>query len=481
MNKLNEWIIPQILLAPDGAAGGDQNTQDDNHQNDHSDQPDDQEIELTDDTDLAQLDNDSIYQIMELDNVQIDKLTDWVRGGMKESLLFKDIKIADDETDDKNNKNTADVDDEKNQDKDPDYKTKGKNLNDDDSVKNNDGKEKQDDKTPVKPNAEPDKTDSVKTIKINDEYISNQIAKLKEQLKDKDPDLVNKQVSNLTSILNSIKDGEMDARTLKNYINAQTYIKTLKSPFDKDWKPDARVVNTPEYIEKANKQKQQMIANAIKEKYPDYPESGDPEDIAEWEDSLTNRQFDEYKAIKKQRADEISDRYDRYQYLTENWEDIARDTVKSEVQLFSEKLKSLKINQKDLGINTLDLDDKNYNEYLYKHIMFDEKGNPNPDVFLFVDNVIPIVKPFSVYNALMNINLDQIIALREIEARKEAYKKGISDQPDPSLSDNQQNPGQRDEIDFNEDMFDDDISIDQHENMLSKIKNKILRERKNRI
>lgn len=463
MNKFFMWVIPPKFYSPDGSEGGDPGKPEDENL----------ELDLTDDTDLSQLDPDSIYQIMEMDNIQEDKLLDWIKSGSKEQLFFKDIKEAEKSDDDKK---TDDAADPQNPNKDADDKDKQDDTDNADPNKADDSTAKDPGKTDQKADADKDKTLEAKTIKVSEEYIAGQIAKLKDQLKGKDPDLIDKQVTNLETILNSIKDGEMDGRSLKNYINAQTYIKTLKSPLDKDWKPDPKVVSTPEYIEKATKQKQQMIADAIREKYPDYPADGDQEAVQDFEDSLTNREYDEYKNIKQQRASEISDRYDRYQHLAENWEDIARDTVKSEILLFSKKLESYKIKAQDLGISNLDLDDKNYNEYLYKHVLFDDKGNPNPDVFTFVDNVIPIVKPFSVYNNLMNANLDQIIALKEAAARKEAYRKGIDDQPDPSLSDNQQNPGQRDEITINENSFDDDsLTPEQHDSMLAKIKNSIIR------
>lgn len=460
------WIIPPVCFAPDGSEGGDPKPED-------KIEDENLELDLTDDTDLSQLDAESIYQIMEMDNIQESKLMDWVKSGMKEQLFFKDIKeaeISDDE------KKTDDAADPQNPNKDADDKDKQIDKDNADPNKPIDGTEKPADKTAAKADADKDKTLETKTIKVSEEYIANQLAKLKEQLKGKDPDLIDKQVNNLEVILTSIKDGEMDGRSLKNYINAQTYIKTLKTPLDKDWKPDPKVVNTPEYIEKATKQKQQMIADAIREKYPDYPTDGDKAAVQDFEDSLTNREYDEYKIIKQERAGEISDRYDRYQHLTENWEDIARDTVKSEIYLFTKKLESLKIKAQDLGISNLDLDDKNYNEYLYKNVLFDEKGNPKDDIFTFVDNVIPVVKPFSIYNTLVNANMDQIIALREAAARKEAYRKGIDDQPDPSLSDNQQNPGQRDEITINENSFDDDsLTPEQHDSLLAKLKNSIIR------
>lgn len=468
MSKLFSWIIPQQLFAPDGADGGDLNKEEEKIEDE------DLELDLTDETDLSQLDSESLYQIMEMDDIQHDKLMEWIKNGSKDPLLFKDIKEIG-EPDEKKSDDAADQQDQV----DPDAKKDGSTSDaDKTSDKNADSTAKDTGKTDQQADANKDKTLDVKTITIDEEYINKQIANLREQLKGKDPDTVEKQAANLESILNGVKGGVMDSRSLRNYVNSQTYIKTLKSPFDKDWKPDPKIVNAPEYVEKANKQKQQMIADAIKDKYPDYPSDGDPEAVNDWEDSLSNREYEEYKTIKTKTASEINDRYDRYQYLTENWEDIARDTVKSEVTLFMKKLDSYKIKPQDLGINTLDLDDKNYNEYLYKNLLFDEKGVPSETVFTFVDGVIPVVKPFSIYHGLMEKNLDQIIALREVAARKEAYRKGIDDQPDPSLSDNQQNPGQRDEIVIDENAITDDTSAEHDQNVLNKLKNSILSGRK---
>lgn len=466
MKTLLEWIKPQVFFAPDGADGGDPPKLEDDNQDENL------ELDLTDETDLSELDAQSIADIMEMDDIKHDVFTEWIKNGSKEKLLFKDIKEVKSDED----KKLDDAADQQDQDEDADTKDK---LPADDDAKDkstDDSTAKDPGKTDQKADADKDKTLDVKTITVDEKYIQKQLENLKEQLKGKDPSTVEKQVANMESILNSVKGEVMSGKAFRNYVNAQTYIKTLKTPLDKDWKPDPKITQTPEYIEKATKQKQSMIADAIKDKYPDYPEDGDPDAVKDFEDSLTNREYDEYKNIMRTKAAEISDRYDRYQHLAENWEDIARDTVKSEAELFIKKLESFKIKPQDLGISQLDLDENNYNEYLYKNLLFDAKGVPNPEIFTFVDNVIPVVKPFSLYNALLNANLEQIIQLREAAARKEAYRKGIDDQPDPSLSDNQQNPGQRDEITLDDLSFDDDsMTMEQHDNLLQKAKSMVLR------
>jgi hypothetical protein len=471
MKHLFEWIIPQVFFAPDGAEGGESKEPDEIEGEDQNQEP--EEVELTDDLDLSELDSESIYEIMELDNIQEDKILDWVKTGMKEKLLYKDVKVAKEETktDDAADQQVSDQD--KDAVSDPEDKDKSDVV--DDSKKDGDSTTKEPGKTDSKDDVNADKTAEAKTIKITDEYITKQIANLKEQLKGKDPDAIEKQVSNLESILGGVKGDEMTPRVLRNYVNAQNYIKTLKTPFDKDWKPDPAVVNTPEYIEKATKQKQLMIAEAIKQKYPDYPADADLEAIQDFEDGLSNREYDAYKELRDGEGKRISDNYDRHQHLAENWEDIARDTLQSEIQLFKKSLEDKKISLKDLGIQSLDLDDKLYNEYLYNNLLFDAKGNPNPNVFTFVDNVIPVVKPMSVFNALRDLHFDNIIALREAAARKEAYRKGIDDQPDPSLSDYQQQPGQRDEIEIDDKSFDDDLSLEENEKLLQRVKNTILK------
>lgn len=451
------------MFAPDAAAGGD--PPDPTPDPIPEPTPDKElEIELSDDTNLQELESESIQEIMEMDNIQLDKVLDWVKMGMKDPLLYKDIKeIVKKEKDD------AEHHDKDPGDADPDDKTVTDAIDADDNNAGSDAA-----KPDPKPADEKDKTLEPKIVIVNEDFIQKQLQSLRDQLKGKDPAAIEKQLSNMEIVLKGINGGQMDTRSFKNYVNAQMYIKTLKSPLDKDWKPDAAVVNTPEYIEKAQKQKAKMIADALRDKYPDYPADGDPEAVAEFEDALSNREYEDYKATSKQKASEIGNNYDRYQHLVENWEDIAKDTLKAEVQLFVKKLESLKVKPADLGITSLDLDDTAYNEYLYKNLLFNEKGEANPEIFDFVDNVIPIIKPTTVFNNLMNQNLDLILQFREAAARKEAYRKGIDDQPDPSLSDNPTNPGQREEIEITADAFEDpNLSIEQHDKLLDRIKRSI--------
>jgi len=56
-------------------------------------------------------------------------------------------------------------------------------------------------------------------------------------------------------ILTGVKGDQFTDRAFKNYVNSQLYIKSLKSPFDPNWKPDAAVVKSPDYLEMATKQK----------------------------------------------------------------------------------------------------------------------------------------------------------------------------------------------------------------------------------
>jgi hypothetical protein len=468
------WIIPNKLYQADdgsGEGGGENHDQD----------PDDDQI--TPETKLSELDTDQLDELMDREDVDIDKYLEWMKT-QDEDQTFDTILIKEDpdkkdddddtETDDDPDKDKKDTDDDDGvDDADPEKdgdQTKADDKKDDDQKLEDGSNGKADDQS-----AADDKT-KAKTIKISDEYITKQVQSFREQMKDDDPELTNKKAEQFQDILNGIKGGEMDGKALKNYVNAQMYIKTIKSPFDADWKPEQKVVSDPEYIKKATEQKQKMILDRVRKQFPDYPEDAeDDEAVKDFEEGLSRRDFQNYSEQVKNIESEIDADYDRYIHVVTNWEDIAKDTITADVKLFEARISKLNLSLKDLGIESLDLNEKDlYNEYLWKNVLFKdgETNKPDGNVLTYMDETIPIVKPGSVYGKLIDLNLELILGSKEHAARKQGFDAGLNNQEDPSTSDA---PGKehRDKIEIDEEDFTDDTTPEQDQEKLDALKKTI--------
>lgn len=455
------WLIPNKLYQVDDGAGGDDT---------NTPKPDESEdLILT--NKLFELEMEDLDGLLDNDKIDIQKLTDWMKTRDEESTiesvlivedkdLNKDLNedqkkvaadeaaaaVADEDLDDEAKQKLADAK-ERDQSKADDKKAGDKKVDDAAAGKTDDGS-KADDKS------------KAKTIKITDEYIAKQEQNFRNQYKDEDPDVVNKKAEYFRDILNGIKGGEMDTKALKNYINAQMYIKTIKSPFDADWKPDEKVVGTPEYIKEATTKKNEIISDQMHAKYPDIPEDAFEDDdvLKEFEEGLSKREYDSYRNFYKEVADSINKQYDRYAHVVNNWETIAKDTITADVKLFEARLSKLNLTLKDLGIDTLDLDEKDlYNEYLWKNIIFVDGKTDNPDgnIMTFMDEKIPIIKPGSVYAKLIDSNLELLLSKAGHDGRKQGFKVGLDNQIDPSTSE-LAGLQHRENLEITEETFDDE-------------------------
>lgn len=473
------WLIPNILYQADGGTGGEDIKPDPD--------PDpgegDEDLEVDVETKLKDLDADALNELMDREDIDYDKYLDWMKTE-DEEVSIKDI-LVEEETDDDNkdadDKSTTDDDDTKDKDadddadlekdKDPDKKTSDDDKSDDKKV-DDDSKDKTDDDS-----AADDKT-KAKTIKISDNYINKQVQSFRDQMKDDDPAIAAKKTQHFQEVMEGIKGGLFDPKSLKNYINAQMYIKTIKSPFDKDWKPEQKVVNDPAYIEKATKQKSEMMLKRLKGDYPDLPDDAfeDDDSLKDFEEGLSRREFLEFSDKMKAADTEITSEYDRYAHVVENWEQIATDTITTDVKLFEARIAKLNLSLKDLGIESLDLDKKDlYNEYLWKNVLFTDgkTDQPNDNVLTFMDGKIPIVKPGTVYQKLMDLNLEHIVGKKENDGLNKGFKAGINNQEDPSTSD-LAGKKHREKVEIDEDVFDDDnLTPDQIQEKLDRMKSNI--------
>lgn len=469
MKNIFDWVIPNIFFQKDGETGGDPPPPDPPEQ-------EEEEFELDPTSKLVDLEMETLDQLIDSDQVDQDKLLEWMKSRNADDTL-ESVMIKDETDEKKETDESTDTDDDEGKDEtDPGEK---KDLEDQTDKKGDEPGEKKDAAAAEPGKTDPQKQDDGKTkskaFKITDEYITKQVQNFKDQWKDDSPDVLNKKVDAITDVLNGIKGSEMDQKSLKNYINAQLYIKTIKSPFDADWKPEKEVVSDPEYIKQATEQKQKMIVNKMKEKYPEFPDDAfeDEDSLKEFEDSLSRREFQEYDNLYKATTDQIDGEYDRYVHITQNWETIAESTIRTDVELFKAKLARYNLTPKDLGIESLDLNEKDlYNEYLWKNVLFEngETNKPNPEVLTFMDNVIPIVRPKAVYNMLMEMNMDQIIQAKEHKARQQGFKTGLNNIEDPSTS-NLPGKEHRDKIEIEAEDFDnDDLTPEQMQEKLDKLK-----------
>jgi len=432
---------------------------------------------------LFELEMDKLDSLLDDEKVDQDKLLEWMKGRNEETtindLLLKQDTDKTDKEDKKEDLKEDGVDKEDPKKEDDSFE-KGDQTGDVEGKDKKKVEEGLDGKT--KKPAEVDGKKSPKTFKVDDNYINNQVQSFKESIKDQDPETIQARTEAFKDILNGIKGGEMDAHSMKNYVNAQMYIKTIKSPFDSDWKPEKKVVSDPKYIEEATNQKNKMIIASVKAKFPDFPDDAfdnDGESLKDFEDGLSNREYKEYSDLYNSEEARISGEYDRYVYIVNNWEDIAKDTITADVALFKSRLAKLNLTLKDIDIDSLDLSEKDlYNEYLWKNVIFKDgkTDKPNDVVLTFMDGEIPVVKPLGVYQTLMDINMEKIIAKREAIARRQGFEKGLDNQEDPSLSDSPTRTDQRDKVEIDiEDFDDDDLTPEEHQRKLDQLKGNIIR------
>jgi hypothetical protein len=304
--------------------------------------------------------------------------------------------------------------------------------------------------------------DATKTFIVDDKFIADSVAKFKKdnEVKIKDPAVLKEMVDDYQRALETVKGDPFNSHNLKMHINAQTYIKNVKTPFAPDWKPDSKITQTPDYIAQATTHKNNAILAKLQDRYdgvdlPLFPANAltDKDAKREFEKELISTDPAEYKVYEntiESAEKEINAEFDRWYYIDKNWESMAADTINSDVTLFYKFLESQKVKPEDLGIPDLTLDDKYYNKFLYENIFYKGKGKTNEDVFAMYNGKYPIVKPFSVYNTLRDFFLDPIISKREEAARIEGYELGKKDTIEPGMS-NSKNPGEREIIDVADD------------------------------
>lgn len=415
-----------------------------------------EEFELTDETNIYGLDNTELNEILERDDIDLNKYLELVKmirltKNQDAKILFKDIKK---------------VLEPKPGDKPSDVKTE--TIADTKTGK---------DKTPALKPADQ------KPFTVDDKFIGEQVAKFKEKNKDKEPAQLERMTQEYRQILDGIKGQTSTSKLFNNYVNSQTYIKSIKSPFDANWKPDPNIVKQPEYIEKALKAKNAKLLSSIRSKYPDFPEDAlsNNDTRLEFERELIRenpRLFRAYEDYFNDQEKQINDNYDKYNYVVENWERMAKDTIESDIKLFTGWLENQGIKPEEINLPDLTIDEKYYNPFLYTNVLYTKDKKPNTDVMTFMDGNYPIMKPMAVFRALQDHFLDSVIELNRTKAMQEGFNLG-KDSFEPSLSESHIT-GETDKIEI-EDNDDEDESLEHLNKRLEAMKASISGKKKRKI
>lgn len=337
-----------------------------------------------------------------------------------------------------------------------------------DLIEAKDGDEKKK-KSDIEPGTKNDKKEGnaskVNLVEVNGDYIRKFIADFKEKTKDASDE----QVEALKEILKGIEGDQLTPRALQNYVNAQLYIKEIKSPLDKDWKlPETE--KTEEYLKKAEETKIKTLAAKIREQFPDYPDPTDEEAVVDFEESLSRRDYQRYMELKQQEEKRISETFDRYFYIANNWEKIAIDTLKGDIQMFEKKLNEVGLKPSDLGLD-LSLDQEGYNKFIYDNILF-RNGKIDNKLVNYIADTVPVLEPLGVYNRLLDLFLPDIIELAKSQGKTAGYKEAVKDIPEPGTHLSKGVLDNEEELTL---LGEGDVDDEYLDKVLNKVKKKILK------
>ncbi|MHB8483725.1 MAG: hypothetical protein ACYDBV_13510 [Nitrospiria bacterium] len=406
--------------------------------------PEEEPLVINDDTDLLTLDQEVVDDILTREDIDPDRFLDAIKTlhnkkPEDQKVFVKDIKVKKDET--------------------PEPKENLKPV-----------------ETPMP--KEPDNTG--KPFVVNDDLIGKKIEEFRE--KNKDAQNLDQMIQDYKQILTGVKGDQFTDRAFKNYVNSQLYIKSLKNPFDPNWKPDTKVVQSPDYLEMATKQKAQMLLNSIKQKYPDFPDDGltNQESRLEFERILFSQNpvgAQKYVNEIDSLSQGIDKEFDRHYDIVTNWEKRAKDQIEADINLFKSYLETKGLTPEDVGIPDLSIDANYYNKFLFENVL-QPQGKVNENVITFYQGRTPIIKPYMVHYYLRDLFDGAIQDKIAEKARAEGFRLGQSAVVEPSLSENQ-GLGIRENPDLDEKMLErDDLSLEDADSFLGKVKNRIIGKRK---
>ncbi len=309
---------------------------------------------------------------------------------------------------------------------------------------------------------------------------------------------IESQPENTREILQGLKGKdetiEVDAKFLKNYIHSQLYIKNLESDKENLLKqPDLNSVKTEETD---NQYINDRVNTAMKSLYPDRGEN--PEDIKQFESDLA---VDNPRGLNKYLADEqnirsnIENEVKRNIYMKQNQNEFAIKSAAKAQELFVQNLEKQGLNNvaeilKDKKIDFWNFDETGKNEQL-NELIWDQTipienplrkfgGNGNPNDFsdknasYLIDPVKLMMRAVYKYGGeLYKANLDKVA--------KESFEKGLKKEVDkeknvpPSASASSSSSVVSPKNTNSPIMISEDMSVEEMEVNLEKLKNKILK------
>lgn len=302
-------------------------------------------------------------------------------------------------------------------------------------------------------------TEEDKLVKIDDAYIQSVLADKKD-----DAEL-------LKPILEGIKGEQLTPKALQNYLNSQIYIKSIKHPLDDDWKlPEES--KTEEYLKQAEEVKNKTLINKMKEHFPDFPNSLNEDELVDWEESLSRRDYLKYQKIFEDEKQKIDKEFDRYFYISNNWEKIAVDTLTADINLFKQKLNELEIKPEDLGID-LTLDENGYNKFIYDTFLL-PNGKVNNKIVHFIADAVPVLEPKGLYREMLDLLWDEVVKTAKLKGKSEGYKEAVKDIPEPKGTHSSKSGllDHEEEVSIFDDEDIDDAMLDK---ILKKTKQKIIK------
>lgn len=282
-------------------------------------------------------------------------------------------------------------------------------------------------------------------------------------------------------ILRGIKGEKLSNKAYQNYMNAERWILERKTGKTADEPPAAQtevVLDETKLTDELKTQRDAYVFKSLKAKYPELPEEAltDHLVLEEFAEGLSKLQFSEFERLLKTAQNEANTTVSQYVDLRTNWETYALQNITKDVQKFIGELKEYGITEKDLGLDLSIAKDKK-NPYLLG-LLF-SNGQPNNKAVRFVHGDIPVVLPDGVYNVLLETNMKKIIDTVKSKSHNAGYLAKVGDDPDPSLanssiSGSNQRKENLDETNLKSMTITDDDTLEQIDQKLAKIKNKVI-------
>lgn len=274
-------------------------------------------------------------------------------------------------------------------------------------------------KTPDEKITPDEKTDEpaapkLKVIEISDEYIANAPEKDRK-------------------ILQSIKGGTVDERTLKNYVEAQRFVgKREQQAPQQQTPPPAPIPATPESQQAIDS----IVTQRMKALYPDYPET--PEDLADLNITNPRKAYEILAAEGRVRQAVTKDVQDIAAFV-ETAPERNQQTINEEIAAIKASITKYGLDEKALGID-LTIDAEGNNELINQLLTVDEAQAIFDPLVCKVHNVggqtVYDIQPNGLRAKFLSVFGDKIIESAKNSAYNDGQKNALKQRNGipPSLS-----------------------------------------------